>query len=346
MSSVPLINLDGEFTSSCGYCKRGENRTNSSISFGFHCDSISPEKYLQLLNCGWRRSGKFFYLPLNEKTCCPSLTIRTNCNEFELNRKSHKKIIKRIAHLVGIQQAIKADFIETFSTILQAGQQNGKLNIKTESSKFDVESWKLYKKYQIAIHKDSPDSLTERGYKRFLCDSPLPTSNTIHQKYFINGQFVAVGVIDLLPECLSSVYFFYDPEYSHFSLGIFSALYEMYHARSIFNIPYYYMGYYIRNCPKMIYKSQFEPCFLLNREIQQWIPFNTVQFDQKGNFILTTNLSSIEFELNLSNYQIHLDNCQLNLKEIWNFLTPKCQSLISRFITNVKNIPFTINGTG
>lgn len=35
---------------------------------------------------------------------------------------------------------------------------------------------------------------------------------------------IAVGVIDLLPSCLSSVYFFYDPDYSFLSLGTYAAL--------------------------------------------------------------------------------------------------------------------------
>ena len=38
------------------------------------------------------------------------------------------------------------------------------------------------------------------------------------------GQLIAVGVIDVLPHCVSSKYFFYDPAYSFLSLGTYSAL--------------------------------------------------------------------------------------------------------------------------
>ena len=40
-------------------------------------------------------------------------------------------------------------------------------------------------------------------------------------------KLVAVGVLDVLPSGVSSVYFFYDPDYKHLSLGKFSALKEI-----------------------------------------------------------------------------------------------------------------------
>jgi arginyl-tRNA--protein-N-Asp/Glu arginylyltransferase len=36
-----------------------------------------------------------------------------------------------------------------------------------------------------------------------------------------------VGVVDVLPSCLSSVYCFYDPDYRHLSLGKYTALAEI-----------------------------------------------------------------------------------------------------------------------
>lgn len=40
----------------------------------------------------------------------------------------------------------------------------------------------------------------------------------------MTGKLIAVGVIDILPRCVSSVYLFYDPDYSFLSLGVYSAL--------------------------------------------------------------------------------------------------------------------------
>jgi arginine-tRNA-protein transferase len=73
---------------------------------------------------------------------------------------------------------------------------------------------------------------TEKGYTRFLISNPfidskdsrLPTGHygAFHQLYRIDGKLIAVGVIDILPICLSSVYLFYDPDYAFLSLGIYS----------------------------------------------------------------------------------------------------------------------------
>ncbi|KFP85756.1 Arginyl-tRNA--protein transferase 1, partial [Apaloderma vittatum] len=92
----------------------------------------------------------------------------------------------------------------------------------------------LFAKYQMAIHKDTPSDCGENEFTRFLCDSPLEVENapngpecgygSFHQQYWLDGKIIAVGVIDILPYCVSSVYLYYDPDYSFLSLGVYSAL--------------------------------------------------------------------------------------------------------------------------
>ena len=40
----------------------------------------------------------------------------------------------------------------------------------------------------------------------------------------MDDKLIAVGVVDILPKCVSSVYLYYDPDYGFLSLGIYSAL--------------------------------------------------------------------------------------------------------------------------
>ncbi|KAJ6668990.1 hypothetical protein lerEdw1_007799 [Lerista edwardsae] len=108
-----------------------------------------------------------------------------------------------------------------------------------------TQSATLFAKYQMAIHKDTPAECNEHQvqftacsyyscFTRFLCDSPLEAENpsngpdcgygSFHQQYWLDGSIIAVGVIDILPKCVSSVYFYYDPTYSSLSLGVYSAL--------------------------------------------------------------------------------------------------------------------------
>ena len=97
---------------------------------------------------------------------------------------------------------------------------------------------------------------------------------SFHHHYRIDGVLVAVGVVDILPSCLSSVYFFYDPAYHHLSLGVWSALQEIEWVKRFSathpECHYYAMGFYIHSCPKMRYKAQFFPSQLLCSERYTW----------------------------------------------------------------------------
>ena len=112
----------------------------------------------------------------------------------------------------------------------------------------------------------------------FLCTSPLQSDDAeygaFHQHYRVDGVLIAVGVVDILPLCLSSVYLFYDPSYQHLSLGIYTALCEVEWVRRFQlthpRCEYYYMGYTIVTCGKMLYKSTFKPPQLLCDVRHSW----------------------------------------------------------------------------
>ena len=40
-----------------------------------------------------------------------------------------------------------------------------------------------------------------------------------HQLYRLDGELIAMGVIDVLPNCVSSVYFMYEKKWERHSLG-------------------------------------------------------------------------------------------------------------------------------
>ncbi|XP_075468216.1 arginyl-tRNA--protein transferase 1 isoform X10 [Ascaphus truei] len=144
----------------------------------------------------------------------------------------------------------------------------------------------LYAKYQMSVHKDPPYECGLTEFTRFLCDSPLEPETrpcgpacgygSFHQQYWLDGKIIAVGVIDILPYCISSVYLYYDPDYSFISPGVYSALREIAFTRELHEkaaeLCYYYMGFYIHTCPKMQYKGQYNPSQLLCPESYTWVP--------------------------------------------------------------------------
>ena len=61
-------------------------KTQGSISEGMWCHAMTPGDYQELIDRGWRRSGKYAYKPLMNKTCCPQYTIRCNAKNLRMSR--------------------------------------------------------------------------------------------------------------------------------------------------------------------------------------------------------------------------------------------------------------------
>eukprot|EP00118_Oscarella_pearsei_P007208 m.34466 g.34466 ORF g.34466 m.34466 type:complete len:441 (+) comp31984_c0_seq14:808-2130(+) len=148
------------------------------------------------------------------------------------------------------------------------------------------ETYALYVKYLIGVHGKDESECSRKSFSTFLVDSPLTPCKpedgppfgygSFHQQYRIDGELIAVGVLDIVPNCLCSIYMFYDPDYSFLSIGTYTALREIHFTRQLQkqvpNLTFYYMGYYIRSCQKMKYKGQYQPSFLLCPEAYSWIP--------------------------------------------------------------------------
>ncbi|XP_044508722.1 arginyl-tRNA--protein transferase 2-like isoform X1 [Mangifera indica] len=171
-----------------------------------------------------------------------------------------------------------------------------RLQIHLKRSSFDPQEYALYRRYQIKVHHDKPDQVNENSYRRFLVDTPLvfvPPSGdatvppcgfgSFHQQYLIDDRLVAVGVIDILPRCLSSKYLFWDPDFAFLSLGKYSALQEIGWVKEnqvhCLPLEYYYLGYYIHSCRKMRYKAAYRPSELLCPLRYQWVPYDVVLSD-------------------------------------------------------------------
>ncbi|KAJ0100875.1 hypothetical protein Patl1_06588 [Pistacia atlantica] len=187
-----------------------------------------------------------------------------------------------------------------------------RLQIRLKRSSFDPQEYALYRQYQIKVHNDRPDKVNETSYRRFLVDTPLvfvPPSGdatvppcgfgSFHQQYLIDDQLVAVGVIDILPRCLSSKYLFWDPDFAFLSLGKYSALQEIGCVKEnqvhCPPLEYYYLGYYIHSCRKMRYKAAYCPSELLCPLRYQWVPYDIARpLLDKRPYVVLTDFASLE----------------------------------------------------
>lgn len=158
-----------------------------------------------------------------------------------------------------------------------------KLEVNLEADSCTEEKHDVMLRYQTQIHKDPASRWSRASFTRFLCNGldrkvlkvrgKTMKLGSHHMCYRLDGKVVAVGVLDLLPHAVSSVYLFYDPDYQEWDWGKISALHEIALALEK-GYEYYYMGFYIHSCTKMRYKGRFEPSHILDPESLEWNPLN------------------------------------------------------------------------
>ncbi|KIY71463.1 hypothetical protein CYLTODRAFT_429499 [Cylindrobasidium torrendii FP15055 ss-10] len=165
--------------------------------------------------------------------------------------------------------------------------------VELEPSSYTQEKFDLYRRYQEDIHNDHKDNPS--GFKRFLVSSPLrpepipymhePPAHlpkqygSYHQLYRLDGKLIAMSIVDILPSCVSSVYFVYDKSWENYSMGKLSALREISLAREIreagvTSMGYLYLGYYVHSCQKMRYKGEYSPSYLADPITYGWYPLD------------------------------------------------------------------------
>lgn len=112
---------------------------------------------------------------------------------------------------------------ETASSSADAVAAAHQFETTLEPASSTEEKFQLYKRYQMKIHGDPEKKVSRSGFQRFLCDSPLEASHnalgSFHQMYRLDGQLIAIGVLDILPHAVSSVYLIWEPDWSSLSLG-------------------------------------------------------------------------------------------------------------------------------
>ncbi|KAJ1895447.1 Arginyl-tRNA--protein transferase 1 [Kickxella alabastrina] len=292
-SRITLLGIQER--SKCGYCKT----PNGSRCFMIKSKQITCTDYQALIDRGWRRSGLLMYLTDHSDSCCAYYPIRTHALEHSLGA-SDKKLLRRWRKRFaknkmdgGAAAVVDKKEVADEMVDMVCGLDGGGLKVVMEPAQFTEAKYRVFEKYQKAVHDEES---TPKGFEWFLCATPLvpqsmnipnPASDqqtrllphglgTYHQCYYIDGKLAAVSVLDILPSCVSAVYFFYDPEFSPLSMGTYSALREMALVRELHcivpSLQYYYLGYYIPGCNKMTYKGRWRPADLLDLLTFNWVP--------------------------------------------------------------------------
>lgn len=201
--------------------------------------AIDIHVYSQLSLLGFRRSGAHLYRP-QCSTCQACMSCRIPVALFKPNR-SQKRCWRR----------------------------NQDIDLRIVNSINTLEHYNLYSRYIEGRHQDGdmyPPSETQ--YKAFLTSE---WGATQFIEFRLQERLIGISVCDKLEDGLSAVYTFYDPDLQERSLGKFAILAQIEMANQL-HLPYVYLGYWIKQCDKMNYKTDYRPLeLLINR---RWMRLN------------------------------------------------------------------------
>ena len=134
--------------------------------------------------------------------------------------------------------------------------KNKDIFVKKVDALVNERHFELFRKYVNTRHADGGmDNPTQSSFLDFIASS---WSKTNLYEFYLDNILIAVAVVDEVNQGLSAVYSFFDPDYSHLSLGNFVILWLIEEAQRL-NLDWLYLGYFIKDCQKMSYKSSYQP---------------------------------------------------------------------------------------
>lgn len=139
-------------------------------------------------------------------------------------------------------------------------QKNDDLAIEVRPTTATSEQYGLFKRYLESRHAGGGmNQMSFVDYEYMVEDTPV---QSVLVEYRLRDHpdqtLVAVALTDVMPDGLSMVYSFYDPDLSPRSLGTYLILDHIAQVRSA-ALRYVYLGYWVKDSPKMAYKALYRP---------------------------------------------------------------------------------------
>jgi arginine-tRNA-protein transferase len=206
-------------------------------------ENLTPAEYQARMQAGWRRFGSTLFRP-RCPACQACRSLRVDVRRFRPSRSQRRA-----------WQINQADIrVE----IGRPSVSTAKLRLYDRYHAFQTSNkgWPLHPAKDAASYAGS------------FVENPFATQEWRH---LLDGQLVAVGYVDVLPAGMSAIYFYYEPELRHRSLGTWNVLCLLEEANRR-AVPYVYLGYYVEGCTSLEYKARFRPNQILTSH-GQWADF-------------------------------------------------------------------------
>ena len=224
------MNLLKEFSlnDKCSYLEGNEQTTHYKI-----INSCTAEMCQDLIERGFRRFGKMYFRPICA-SCNECQSIKIDVNNYAFS-KSARRVFKKARHIQSYLQ-------------------------KPSISK---EHLALFEKYHLFMHEkkgwEHAATTADHYYGSFVLGHEDFGYEVL---YYEGNKLIGVDLIDILQDGISSIYFYYDPDYKRLSLGKLSLYNQIKYAKET-NKPWIYLGYYVEDCPSLSYKNTYKPYLTL-----------------------------------------------------------------------------------
>jgi|AGBJ01.1.fsa_nt_gi arginine-tRNA-protein transferase len=211
-------------------------------------EMVSKTFATAVIQRGWRRYGKNFVYPVCFG-CTECKSMRIDVANFKYSKSQRKAINRNEETKIAIQEpSISQEHLDLYN--------------KYHAYKAKRDGWN---------HQD----ITMQEYYENFVDGAHDFGKEL--LYYIDDKLVAVDLIDILDDGISSVYCYYDPNYPRNSLGTYSLLYEIKLAEML-GLDWVYLGYWVEGCKAFEYKENFQPMEILEGyprvfEKPEWKPW-------------------------------------------------------------------------
>lgn len=211
---------------SCSYL---ENRQAKTIFVDPDAE-LNKRDYSALSDLGFRRSGNHIYRP-HCKDCSACISARIPVELFVASKSQ-----KRVLNL------------------------NRDIHTSIQLPAYSDEYYALYERYIRVRHHDGDMHPTSKEqFESFLIHSQY---NTRFIELRNDQELLGVAVVDYLEQGISAIYTFFNPDLPQRSLGKLAILKLIQLAQNQ-DLPYLYLGYWVKGCQKMAYKADYYPIQLL-----------------------------------------------------------------------------------
>jgi len=219
----------------CAYLPDAKQTTHYKI-----IDNCSRKHCEELINRGWRRFGSMFFRPICQE-CDKCESFKIDVKNFEFS-KSQRRILRK----------------------------NRDIKIYIQTPEVTTQHLELFEKYHLHM-KDKRDWSHEATDAKHYYASFVYGHGDFGYEilYFDEDKLIGVDLVDILDNGISSIYFYYDPNYAQNSLGTYSMLQQIQLAKNS-NLEWIYMGYYVKGCQSLEYKSRYTPYQVLQGRPQDY----------------------------------------------------------------------------